>query len=469
MSFFVSFRDFSGVLLADLPWAANTKTNGGFNLLSADIIWSRALPLLKPQMTDASYDNWIVSLVPLRIEEGNVFVLKTLSTVYRDTLQRFYTSVIERSLRDAGEAEFTVRFTTEEEEAARPAAREKPVSCPTLNEKYTFDTFVRGESNRFAYAAALAVAENPSAAYNPLFIYGGVGLGKTHLMQAIGQYIFSEHKDYKILYITSENFTNDVVASIERKDRASLRAKYRTLDVLLIDDIQFIGGREATELEFFNVFNDLRDANKQIIITSDKHPKDLQTLEARIRTRCAWGLVVDIQPPDYETRLAILRRKAQEDGIDIKDEVLTMIAERVSSNIRELEGCLNRVVAYARFVNKPVTVTVAESVLKDYVGGTSHRSVNGELIKQVVCDYYGITYKDIESSRRDHRFAYPRQIAMYLARVLVDSSYQEIGDMFGGRHYSTVMHACETIESRAQTDAKLKKTLDDITEKVKNG
>ena len=303
-------------------------------MLSADIIWSKALPLLKPQMTDASYDNWIVSLVPLRIEEGNVFVLKTLSTVFRDTLQRFYTAVIERALRDAGGEEFTVRFTTDEEEAVRVGVLKKQESCPTLNEKYTFDTFVRGESNRFAYAAALAVAENPSAAYNPLFIYGGVGLGKTHLMQAIGQYIYNEHKDYKILYITSENFTNDVVASIERKDRASLRAKYRTLDVLLIDDIQFIGGREATELEFFNVFNDLRDANKQIIITSDKHPKDLQTLEARIRTRCAWGLVVDIQPPDYETRLAILRRKAQEDGIDIKDEVLTMIAERVSSNSR---------------------------------------------------------------------------------------------------------------------------------------
>lgn len=444
-------------------------------MLSAPIIWSNTLPLLKQQMTDASYENWIVPLVPLRIEEGNIIVLRTLSFVYRDTLERFYTLTIEKSLKAASGADLKVRFTTEEEENAKADPQNArnphavPSSCPTLIAKYTFDTFVRGESNRFAYAAAHAVAENPSEAYNPLFIYGGVGLGKTHLMHAIGHYIHNEHPDYKILYISSENFTNDVVASIEKKDRASLREKYRTLDVLLIDDIQFIGGKDATELEFFNVFNDLRNANKQIIITSDKHPKDLSVLEARLRTRFGWGLVVDIQPPDYETRFAILRRKAQEDGIDIDDGVLGMIAERVNSNIRDLEGCLNRVVAYARFINRPVTVTIAESVLKDYVTGSSKRTVSGDLIKQVVCDYYGITPAEIESGRRDHRYSFPRQIAMFLSRSMLDSSYQEIGAVYGGRHYSTVMHACDQIEKAAQSDGELKKTIDDLTEKIKNG
>ena len=420
-------------------------------------------------MTEASYENWIASLAPLRIEDDGAFVLLTTSSVHRDTLERFYSAVIEKALREAGEAELSVRFVTKEEEQARPAAKGAAPGCPTLIPKYTFDTFVRGESNRFAYAAAFAVADNPSEAYNPLFIYGGVGLGKTHLMHAIGHYIHEQHPDYKILYITSENFTNDVVASIEKKDRAYLREKYRTLDVLLIDDIQFIGGKEATELEFFNVFNDLKNANKQIILTSDKHPKDLQTLEARIRTRIGWGLVVDIQPPDFETRFAILRRKAMEDGIDIADGVISMIAERVNSNIRELEGCLNRVVAYAKFVNKPVTVTVAESVLKDYVSGETRRSVSSELIKQVVCDFYGITSAEIESGRRDHKFAYPRQIAMHLSRKLLDCSYQDIGAMYGGRHYSTVMHACDTVEEAAEKDPELKKTLDDLVEKIKNG
>jgi chromosomal replication initiator protein len=438
-------------------------------LFSPEIIWSKAQLLLKPQMTDASYDNWILSLVPLRVEEDSIFVLRTLSNVYRDTLERFYAALIEKALRDASGADLAVRFTTKEEEEARTAAQSARESCPTLIPKYTFDTFVRGESNRFAYAAALAVAENPSTAYNPLFIYGGVGLGKTHLMHAIGHFVHEQHPEYKILYTSSENFTNDVVASIEKKDRASLRERYRSLDVLLIDDIQFIGGKDATELEFFNVFNDLRNAGKQIIITSDKPPKDVPVLEARLRTRFGWGLVVDIQPPDYETRLAILRRKAMEDGIDISDEVLSMIAERVNSNIRDLEGCLNRVVAYARFINKPVTVSIAESVLKDYVGGSSRRAVSGDLIKQVVSDFYNITPAEMESSRRDRRFAYPRQIAMHLSRVLLDSSYQEIGMLYGNRHYSTVMHACEQIESAVKNDPELKKTIEDLTEKIKNG
>jgi len=239
--------------------------------------------------------------------------------------------------------------------------------------------------------------------------------------------------------------------------------------VLLIDDIQFIAGKDATEMEFFNVFNDLRDADKQIIITSDKPPKDIPILEERLRTRFGWGLITDIQPPDFETRLAILRRKVTQENLDVSDEVLGLVAERVYSNIRDLEGSLNRVLAYAKFINKPITASLAESVLKDYVSGSKQRTVTPELIRRVVCDFYSVSPAEMEAGRRERRIAYPRQIAMYLTRILTESSFPEIGAFYGGRHYSTVMYACEQIEKSIETDAKLKKTVDDLTEKIMNG
>ena len=428
------------------------------------------MELIKLQMTDASYQNWIVPIEPKRVEDGAlVFVVPT--SVHRDTLTRFYGKLVNDSISAAAGEAATARYVTVQEEADREAQLlKKPrATCPSLSPKYTFDTFVRGESNSFAYAAALAVAQNPSLAYNPLFIYGGVGLGKTHLMHAIGHYIQEEHPSFKILYTTSENFTNDLVLSIEKKNRSPLHEKYRSLDVLLIDDIQFIGGREATELEFFNVFNELHSAGKQIIITSDKPPKEVPVLEERLRSRFSWGLPVDIKPPDYETRLAILRRKATEDGIMITDEVLALIAERVNSNIRELEGCLNRAVAYAKLINKPLSPSVVEGILTDYLSGSETRSISGELIKRIVSDFFGVSTAELESSRRDRKYAYPRQIAMYLTRTLIDSSYQEIGMMYGGRHYSTVMHGCEQIDQQLQTEAELKKTVDDLIARIKNG
>lgn len=447
-------------------------------MLSASVIWSKALAALKKEMTDSSYNTWFATLVPLRIEDDTTLVLRTEDELYRSTLERFYTPIVEKCIRDACGCEMRVRFVTGEmpvqEESAAPAPdSEKQKSersgCPTLIPKYTFDTFVTGESNRFAYAAALAVAENPSKAYNPLYIYGGVGLGKTHLMHAIGHYIHGEHPDYKILYISSENFTNDVVQSIARKERTSLREKYRYLDVLLIDDIQFIAGKDATEMEFFNVFNDLRDAEKQIIITSDKPPKDIPILEERLRTRFGWGLITDIQPPDFETRLAILRRKVTQERLDVSDEVLGIVAERVYSNIRDLEGSLNRVLAYAKFIKKPLTVSLAEDVLRDYSSDNRQRAVTPELIRRVVCDFYSVSPAEMEAGRRERRIAYPRQIAMYLTRTLTQSSFPEIGAFYGGRHYSTVMYACEQIENSIETDAKLKNTIDDLSEKIKNG
>lgn len=453
-------------------------TVGRQSLLSASVIWSKALAALKSEMTDASYNTWIATLVPLRIEGDTTLVLQTEDELYRSTLERFYTPMVEKSIRESCGCELHVRFTTRETPLDDDVAEAspdfvKPVTvrndCPTLIPKYTFDTFVTGESNRFSYAAALAVAKNPSKAYNPLYIYGGVGLGKTHLMHAIGHFIHGEHPDYKILYISSENFTNDVVQSIARKERTSLREKYRYLDVLLIDDIQFIAGKDATEMEFFNVFNDLRDADKQIIITSDKPPKDIPILEERLRTRFGWGLITDIQPPDFETRLAILRRKVTQENLDVSDEVLGLVAERVYSNIRDLEGSLNRVLAYAKFINKPITASLAENVLKDYVSGSKQRTVTPELIRRVVCDFYSVSPAEMEAGRRERRIAYPRQIAMYLTRILTESSFPEIGAFYGGRHYSTVMYACEQIEKSIETDAKLKKTVDDLTEKIMNG
>lgn len=447
-------------------------------MLSASVIWSKTLVALKSEMTDASYNTWVRGLIPLRIENEKTLVLQAEGELFRDTLARFYTAMIEKGMRDANELELSVRFVTQEfptedDTSLTPDQIVMPRTirndCPTLIPKYTFDTFVTGESNRFSYAAALAVAENPSKAYNPLYIYGGVGLGKTHLMHAVGHYIHGEHPDYKILYITSENFTNDVVQSIAKNERTSLRQKYRGLDVLLIDDIQFIAGKDATEMEFFNTFNDLRDADKQIIITSDKPPKDIPILEERLKTRFGWGLITDIQPPDFETRYAILRRKVTQENLDVSDEVLGMVAERVFSNIRDLEGSLNKVVAYAKFINKPITASLAENVLKDYVSGTVSRTINMELIRQVVCDYCNISPSEMESGRRERRVAYPRQIAMFLTRTLTEASFPEIGAYYGNRHYSTVMYACEQIEKNIVSDIKLKKIIDDLTEKIKNG
>ncbi|MBR4435675.1 MAG: chromosomal replication initiator protein DnaA [Clostridia bacterium] len=440
-------------------------------MLSIDMLWSKALRVLEQQLTSITFENWIASIKPVRFDEDGTLVLLTETEIHRDTLERFYSNTVAKSLKEASGEDVAVRFviSTDAEPAAQKDEPPRRRAQTNLNERYTFDTFVKGESNRFAYAAAFAVAESPFNAYNPLFIYGGVGLGKTHLMQAIGHYIASENPDFKILYTTSENFINDVVFSIGKNDRQSLQNKYRSLDVLLIDDIQFIGGKDATELEFFNVFNDLKNAGKQIIITSDKPPKDVPLLEERLKTRIGWGLVVDIQAPDFETRLAILKRKASEEaGVEIEDAVLSMIAERINTNIRDIEGCFNRIVAYTKFINKPMTASIAENVLKDFISSGEKRNVSGDLIKQVVCDFFDITAAEIESSRRDRKFAYPRQIAMYLARNLLDSSYQEIGMMYGNRHYSTVMHACEQIENLIPSDDQLKKTVEDITARLNN-
>jgi chromosomal replication initiator protein len=339
-----------------------------------------------------------------------------------------------------------------------------------LNPKYTFDTFVVGANNNLAHAASLAVAESPGEIYNPLFIYGGVGLGKTHLMHSIANFILKNNPKAKILYVTSEKFTNELIDAIRNKNNIStteFREKYRNNDVLLIDDIQFIIGKESTQEEFFHTFNSLYEAKKQIIVSSDRPPKEIETLEERLRSRFEWGLTVDIQSPDYETRMAILRKKEEMEGYNIDNEVIKYIATNIKSNIRELEGALTKIVALSKLEkNKEINIALAEEALKDIVAPGESRTVTVESIIQIVADHYNLTNLDIISSRRNKEIAYPRQIAMYLCRTMTDTSLQEIGRLMGGRDHSTILHGIDKITADLQSDANLQSTVDIIKKKI---
>jgi len=334
--------------------------------------------------------------------------------------------------------------------------------------KYTFDTFVIGAGNRFAHAAALAVSETPGVVYNPLFTYGGVGLGKTHLLHAVGQYVEDQDPSMRVKYVTCENFTNDFINSVRDHAPLGFQKRYRENDVLLIDDIHFLEGKIETQEAFFHTFNALYEENKQIVITSDRHPKYIPTLEDRLVSRFEWGLVTDIQPPDLETRIAILRKKALMDQLEVDDEVLTFIASKVSTNIRELEGALVRILAYASLYGRTVSVDLAEEVLKDILVDAAYREIPVELIQHEVCRYFGLAKSDLIGSSRSKAFAYPRQIAMYLCRELTDESLPKIGRAFGGRDHSTVMHATSKIAKLINTDRDVFNQIHEITYHIKS-
>ena len=343
------------------------------------------------------------------------------------------------------------------------------IQSANLNPKYTFDTFVVGSNNNLAHAAALAVAESPGEIYNPLFIYGGVGLGKTHLMHAIAHFILKNDPKAKILYVTSETFTNELIDAIRNKNNITtteFREKYRNNDVLLIDDIQFIIGKESTQEEFFHTFNTLYESKKQIIISSDKPPKEIETLEERLRSRFEWGLTVDIQSPDYETRMAILRKKEEMEGYNIDNEVIKYIATHVKSNIRELEGALTKIVALSRLNKCDITLQLAEEALKDIISPGSQREVTAELILQIVADHFGLTPLDITSQRRSKEIVYPRQITMYLCRSMMDIPLQSIGKVLGGRDHTTIIHGCEKIAADLKKDDSLKNTIEILKKKI---
>lgn len=342
------------------------------------------------------------------------------------------------------------------------------VAGGTLNSRYTFDTFVVGKANHFAHAAALAVAEEPGFVYNPLFLYGGVGLGKTHLMHAVGHYALENHKGMHVVYVSSERFTNDMVNSIMNKSMTEFRNKYRQADILLIDDIQFVAGKEQTQEEIFHTFNALYEENKQIVISSDRQPREIPTLEDRLRSRFEWGLIADIQAPDLETRVAILRKKALAEGYSTPNEVLTFIAKHVQSNIRELEGALIRVMAYADLHAKPVTPELALEALKDMVSASPVRLITISLIQEIVSEHFGVKVVDMRSKKRTREVAFPRQVAMYLARELTDASLPRIGEDFGGRDHTTVMHACEKIRGESEYDQNLAATLRELRTRLQS-
>ena len=359
-----------------------------------------------------------------------------------------------------------VQTAAEAESANAQAADEAPA---LLNPKYTFESFVIGNSNRFAHAASLAVAEVPAKVYNPLFLYGGVGLGKTHLMHAIGNRIQQNHPYLKVLYISSEKFTNELINSILHGNPEAFRQKYRNIDCLLVDDIQFLSKKEHTQEEFFHTFNTLHDANKQIIISSDRPPKEIPTLEDRLRSRFEWGLITDIQAPDLETRIAILRKKALQENIAIPNEIMVYIASRIDNNIRELEGALIRVIAFASLKKEPLSLDMATEALKGLLADNVGRPVTIEKIKEIVASYFRLKLEDLIAKKRTRNVAYPRQIAMYLAREMTDSSLPRIGEVFGGRDHTTVIHAYEKISKERADDAKLDQTIKELTKRVQQG
>lgn len=436
-------------------------------------LWDKTLNIIKNGITEVSFNTWIKSITPLSLE-NNTIKLNVPNDLTRGVLNNKYKDQIIRALKIITSKKYNIEFLVSEEEALtldesndlKKTSKIKKESVNMLNPKYTFDSFVVGNSNRFAHAASLAVAESPAKAYNPLFIYGGVGLGKTHLMHAIGHYILKSNPSSKVVYVSSEKFTNELVNSIKDDKNVEFRNKYRNIDVLLIDDIQFIAGKERTQEEFFHTFNSLYEANKQIILSSDRPPKEISTLEDRLISRFEWGLIADIQPPDFETRIAILKKKADVEKLKIPNEVMVYIATKIKSNIRELEGALIRIVAFSSLTNKEISIDLAVEALKDIISNKQSKQVTIELIQEVVANYYNLKMDDFKSSRRTRNVAFPRQIAMYLSRKLTDMSLPKIGEEFGGRDHTTVIHAYEKISGNLKVDESLQNALNELTKRI---
>lgn len=434
----------------------------------AEKLWNQAKPPLQEEVNSAVYLAFIDSIEALDIE-GDTLILEVQSTDQQSYLRNRYIDLIEGIVERAAGRRYEISFVLPGEFQAEndQSAQDNNMRPNFLNPRYTFDNFVIGQSNHFAHAAAHVVANNPGKNYNPLFIYGGVGLGKTHLMHAIGNQILSDNPNTRISYVTSETFTNEMIAAIRSDRNEEFRARYRHLDVLMIDDIQFISNKEGTQTEFFNTFNQLYEGQKQIVISSDKPPKEIPTLEDRLRSRFEWGLQVDVQPPDFETRVAILQKKAETDNLTIPSSVMNFIAESVKSNIRELEGSLTKVIFYASLKGEEVDLALAEEALKDILTTGKKQTITMDLIKDVVADYYKIRVSDLEGKKRNRPIAFPRQVAIYLCRELTDEPLARIGESFGDRHHSTIIHDCEVIVDKMKNDIKLQTTIDDIMQRLR--
>jgi chromosomal replication initiator protein len=426
-------------------------------------------------MPGAVLDSWVrpcrllaVEGDHLRIGAPNPFSRDWLLQHHLDALQAATQDVLGGTPRVSIVVDESVAAATAEAGPADPASRVAPAgsgAADGLNPRYSFDTFVVGSSNQFAQAACQAVAELPSRAYNPLFIYGGVGLGKTHLLHAVGHQTARQFPGMAVVYLSSERFTNELINAIRYDRTAEFRARYRTIDLLLIDDIQFISGKERTQEEFFHTFNDLYESRKQIIVSSDSAPKDIPEIEERLRSRFEWGLIADIQPPDFETRVAILKKKAADERVRLADDVAYLIASRIKSNIRELEGSLTRMIAFCALTGREMTVDLAQEVLAD-LWGEDEKIITIEQIQRKVCDFFGLKLSDLKAKTRTKAVAFPRQIAMYLARQLTHASLSEVGRAFGGKDHTTVLHAVDKIQTLLQDDPKLRKTVDGLIQGI---
>ncbi|MGN0721126.1 MAG: chromosomal replication initiator protein DnaA [Anaerovoracaceae bacterium] len=452
-------------------------------MTSYEKIWDSVLEIIKENTTPISFETWFKPLkirkidnslnivyIEVNSDKGKDFIISTIKNRYLTYLQNAFKTVLNDEYRVVLKDSDTY---DEEEEKNNPVKVTPPKKGlnkqKIFNPKFNFDNFVVGGSNKYAHAAALAVAESPSEAYNPLFIYGGSGLGKTHLMHAIGIYLLEKNPNLNVLYVSSEMFTNELIRALGEQKMNEFKSKYRKADVLLIDDIQFIEGKESTQEEFFYTFNTLYDSNRQIIISSDRAPNKLVNLDDRLKSRFQWNLIADIQPPDYETRVAILMKKAENMNIDVDDDlydVICLIAEKIKDNIRELEGAFTRIVSFSHLLNEKADKTFAKRVLKDVLTN-NEISVTPEKIKKVVAKYYNIKVSDLESTKKTNNIAFPRQVSMYLIRELTDSSLPQIGRYFGNRHHTTVKYACEKIENDIKSDETLKSVIESLKEEIK--
>ncbi len=445
-----------------------------------DKVWQQVLELIKRDISPASYESWFAPATVskpatiTRVEKRGDTVYICVSDEWaKDTLEQIYQEQICSALLQITGEELQVVFINLSNETLPEInprqRRQNPVftGAPVFNPRYTFDSFVIGSSNRFAHAAARAVAESPARSYNPLFIYGGSGLGKTHLMQAIGHHIVNNTPQKRVVYVSSEVFTNDFISYLSSNRIDEFKNRYRSADILLVDDIQFLANKDRIQEEFFHTFNALHDAGKQIVLSSDRQPRDIQPLEERLLSRFEWGLITDIQPPDWETRCAILKRKAQSEHVDMDEEVIYYIAEKLRSNIRELEGALNKVICSARLVNiNSIELSFAREALRGVLPEDEPPKLTIPIIQKTVADYYNISPDDMKSRKKDRAVAFPRQIAMYLSRELLSATQPQIGRDFGGRDHTTVIHACDKITNGRQTDSQLNHSIQEIENKL---
>lgn len=428
-------------------------------------LWIRAKELLKDETTVIAYETWIQSL-ELKSVNDNIIVLTATNSFQRDAIENKYLDLITNTFNYITNKKCKVLIKLDSEETDSqtqiPTIKNNIVLLNSgLNPTYTFDSFVVGNNNKFAQAAAMGVAETPGSKYNPFFIYGGVGLGKTHLMHSIGNQILANNPNLNILYVTSETFTNQLINALKDQSTEKFREKYRNIDVLLIDDIQFIANKKSTQEEFFHTFNTLYEAGKQIVLSSDKPPKDIELLEDRLKSRFDWGLIADISSPDYETRLAILRKKTQMDNIIIDDDILSEIATRIDTNIRELEGTIKKLIATASLTGSPITMEMTEKAINDIVS-LQDKVISSDYIQEVVGKYFDVSPQDLKGSKRSNDVTFPRQIAMYLCRNVAQMSLPQIGNDFGKRDHTTVMHACNKIEKEIKTNSNTKMIVESV-------